>query len=43
MATAKIIKSDVLFCWTYIPMIISFIEGIIAITKPSDENGRIEI
>jgi len=33
----------VLFCWTYIPMIISFIEGIIAITKPSDENGRIEI
>lgn len=30
-----------LFCWTYIPGIIAFVEGIIAMFKPADANGRI--
>ncbi len=30
-----------LFCWTYIPAIISFIEAIIAITQKEDSNGNI--
>lgn len=29
------------FCWTCIPGIIGFIEGIIALTKPEDKNGNI--
>lgn len=32
-----------LFCWTFIPTIISFIEGIVALTKHADENGDIII
>ena len=30
-----------LFCWTFIPSIIAFIEFIIAICKPADANGLI--
>lgn len=30
-----------LFCWTYIPAIISFIEAVIAITQKEDSNGNI--
>lgn len=32
-----------IFCWTYIPAIIGFIEGIIALTKQADSNGNIVI
>lgn len=32
-----------LFCWTYIPSIIAFIEFIIACCKPADAHGRIVI
>ena len=32
-----------LFCWTFIPGIIGFIEGIIALTKQEDANGNIVI
>lgn len=32
-----------LFCWTYIPEAIGFIEGIIAIFKPADQYGNIVI
>lgn len=32
-----------LFCWTFIPAIISFIQGIVALTKHADENGDIII
>ena len=31
----------ILFCWTFIPGILAFIEGIIALTKPADEEGNI--
>ena len=31
----------VLFCWTYIPLILSIIELIIALSKKSDGNGNI--
>lgn len=31
----------ILFCWTYIPAIIAFIEFIIALCKKSDANGNI--
>lgn len=30
-----------IFCWTYIPSIIGFIEGIIGLTKESDPSGKI--
>lgn len=30
-----------LFCWTFIPGIIAFIEFLIGLTKESDENGMI--
>ena len=30
-----------IFCWTYIPSIIAFIEFIIALCKPADANGMI--
>lgn len=30
-----------IFCWTYIPAIIAFVEFIIALCKPADANGRI--
>ena len=32
-----------LFSWTYIPLIISLFEVIIAMLKPSDEYGRIYV
>ena len=32
-----------LFCWTYIPMIVSFIEMIMAAMKNADADGRIEV
>lgn len=32
-----------LFCWTYIPAIISFIEFIIVLFKKADKNGKILI
>lgn len=32
-----------LFCWTFIPGFIAFIEMIIALCKSSDENGNIEV
>lgn len=32
-----------LFSWTYIPVIISLFDVIIAILKPSDEYGRIYV
>ena len=32
-----------IFCWTIIPSIIGFIEGIVACFKPADKNGRIII
>ena len=32
-----------LFSWTYIPIIISLFDVIIAILKPSDEYGRIYV
>lgn len=31
------------FCWTFIPAIIAFIEFIIALTKSTDENGNIAV
>lgn len=31
------------FCWTYIPAIAAFIEGIIALTKPADGAGNIVV
>lgn len=31
----------ILFCWTYIPSLIAFIEFIIALCKKSDSNGNI--
>lgn len=30
-----------IFCWTIIPALIGFIEGIVALTKPADANGNI--
>lgn len=33
----------VLFCWTYVPSIIAFIDFIIGLCKPADANGRIII
>lgn len=30
-----------LFCWTFIPGIIGFVEGILAFTKKADANGNI--
>ena len=30
-----------IFCWTFIPAIIGFIEGIIGLTKNADNNGNI--
>lgn len=30
-----------IFCWTWIPVIISLIEGVMAIREPADENGRV--
>ena len=33
----------ILFCWTYIPAVISFIEGILAIFNPADSQGNIYI
>lgn len=30
-----------IFCWTYIPGIIAFVEFIIALCKPADANGNI--
>jgi TM2 domain-containing membrane protein YozV len=30
-----------IFCWTYVPVIIAFIEFIIALCKPADSNGKI--
>ena len=33
----------ILFCWTAIPSIIGLIEGIIALTKPEDNNGNIYV
>nr|WP_276772533.1 NINE protein [Anaerococcus hydrogenalis] len=30
-----------IFCWTFIPGIIAFIEFIIGLTKPADEFGNI--
>lgn len=30
-----------LFCWTFIPAIIAFIEGLIVIGKPTDQNGNV--
>ena len=30
-----------LLCWTAIPALIGFIEGIVALTKPADPNGNI--
>lgn len=32
-----------IFAWTFIPSIIAFIEFIIALTKPSNENGEIYV
>lgn len=32
-----------LFCWTFIPAVVSFIEGIIALCKPADSEGYIWI
>ncbi len=32
-----------LFCWTFIPSFIAFIEAIIAIFRKADENGQIEV
>lgn len=32
-----------LFCWTFIPAFIAFIEMIIAICKPADSNGNIVV
>lgn len=32
-----------LFCWTYIPAVVSLVESIIAACKNSDEDGMIEI
>ena len=31
------------FCWTFIPAFIAFIEGILAIGKPTDEYGNFEV
>ena len=31
------------FCWTFIPAIVAFIEAIIALTKPSDIHGNIYV
>ena len=30
-----------IFFWTFIPTLIGFIEGIVALTKPADANGNI--
>ncbi|MGX7024602.1 TM2 domain-containing protein [Vagococcus hydrophili] len=32
-----------LFCWTFIPDFVGFIEGIVAIAKPVDANGDMVI
>lgn len=32
-----------LFCWTFIPAIAALVQGIVALCKPSDENGLIII
>ena len=32
-----------IFSWTFIPSMIAFVEFIIALTKPSDENGEIYV
>ena len=31
----------IIFCWTGIPALIGFIQGIIALTKPEDADGNI--
>jgi len=31
------------FCWTLIPGLIGFIEGIVAFIKPADKNGNIVV
>lgn len=31
----------IVFCWTFIPAIIAFIQGIVALTKKEDANGNI--
>ena len=33
----------ILFCWTFIPSIVAFVEFIIALTKKADANGNIVI
>ncbi len=30
-----------IFCWTYIPAILGFIEGIVVINKPADKFGKV--
>lgn len=30
-----------IFCWTFIPAIVAFVEFIIGLTKKADENGMI--
>ena len=32
-----------IFCWTFIPAIVSLIEGIMALTKHSDAEGYIYV
>lgn len=32
-----------LLCWTFIPGLVAFIEGIVALTKTADDNGNIYI
>ncbi|MBO0413637.1 TM2 domain-containing protein [Enterococcus hulanensis] len=32
-----------IFCWTFIPLIISFIEAILALGKTADQNGEMYI
>ena len=32
-----------LFCWTFIPGIIAFVEGIICLTKTADANGNVVV
>ena len=32
-----------LLCWTFVPSLIAFIEGIVALTKKEDSEGNIEV
>lgn len=32
-----------IFCWTFIPGFIGFVEGILAILKPADQDGNFYI